>query len=65
MNYWIEPPSLMTLLCAFAMLQLSLFRAMHIHGTDPAGKHCKRTPTELYDASYNIYPQQPHAGRDI
>lgn len=46
MNYWIEPPRPMTLLCVFVMLPPSLFRATHIHGTDPAGKDCKHTPVE-------------------
>ena len=57
---------LMTLLCVFVMLRLSLFRATHIRGTDLAGKDCKHTPVELYvSPSYDIYPQQPYAGRDI
>ncbi|SRR6266550_2728272 len=41
----------MILLHDFVMLQLSLFRAMPIHGTGPGGKDCKHTSIELYVAS--------------
>lgn len=62
MNYLIEPPRPMTLLCVFVMSPLSLFRATHIHGTDPAGKDCKRTPVELYVTPITFIYSNPMLG---